>query len=83
MMRGDLVSEESAVGLLDRSAVMRASRAGILIALLALAACGRNGPLEPPPGAVATNNGDNASATSQAAPASKPNRSFVLDPLVR
>jgi predicted small lipoprotein YifL len=72
------------VGLFDRSAVARATRAGILIALLALAGCGRNGPLEPPPSAVATNKADNASATNQAAPASTPaTRTFVLDPLVR
>jgi predicted small lipoprotein YifL len=65
------------VGLFDRSVVARATRAGILIALLALAGCGRSGPLEIPPAAVATNNG------APGASASKPNRSFVLDPLVR
>ncbi len=71
------------MGVFDRSAVARATRAGILIALLALAACGRNGPLEPPPGAVATNNGDNGAPTGTAQTASKANRTFVLDPLVR
>jgi predicted small lipoprotein YifL len=70
------------VGLLDRSAVARVTRAGILIALLTLAACGRDGPLEPPPGAVATNNG-NPSTPDQAQSANKPNHTFVLDPLVR
>ena len=70
------------MGLFDRSAVVRVTRAGILIALLTLAACGRDGPLEPPPGAVATNNG-NPSAPDQAQSATKPNHTFVLDPLVR
>ena len=68
------------MGLLDRSAVARVTRAGILIALLTLAACGRDGPLEPPPGAVATNSGDNSSTPAQNA--NKPH-TFVLDPLVR
>ena len=71
------------MGLLDRSAVARVTRAGILIALLTLAACGRDGPLEPPPGAVATNSGDNPSTPDQAQNAPKPNHTFVLDPLVR
>ncbi len=71
------------MGLLDRSIVVRATRAGILIALLALAACGRDGPLEPPPGAVASSNAGNAPAADQGATPSKPHRAFVLDPLVR
>ena len=70
------------MGLFDRSAVARVTRAGIWIALLTLAACGRNGPLEPPPGAIATNSGD-PSTPDHAQSANKPSHSFILDPLVR
>jgi predicted small lipoprotein YifL len=82
MMVADMASEEWAVGLFDRSAIFRAARAGVLIAALALSACGRNGPLEPPPSAVATS-GDNAAAADKAPSAVKPSHGFVLDPLVR
>jgi len=81
-MGSDMASEEWAVGLFDRSAVFRAARAGVLIAALALAACGRNGPLEPPPSAGATN-GDSAAAVAKDPNAGKPSQGFVLDPLVR
>jgi predicted small lipoprotein YifL len=82
MMGMDMASEEWAVGLFDRSTVFRATRAGVLIAALALAACGRAGPLEPPPGAAVTN-GDNATAEAKDPNAGKPSGSFVLDPLVK
>ncbi len=71
------------MGLFDRSALFRAGRAGIVVAALALAlsACGRNGPLEPPPGAAVANGANGAAADDPNA--GKPQRSFVLDPLVR
>jgi predicted small lipoprotein YifL len=69
------------VGLIDRAVVFRATRAGLLIAALALAGCGRNGPPEPPPSAAVTN-GTDASATGVPS-APKPKRTFILDPLVR
>jgi predicted small lipoprotein YifL len=56
---------------------MRAALAGVLIAGLALSACGRKGALEPPPGAGASDSGD--AATRQA---EKPDRPFILDPLL-
>jgi predicted small lipoprotein YifL len=51
----------------------------MLVATLALAGCGRKGPLEAPPSAaVATPDGE---AAQQPAPA-KPDRPFFLDPLL-
>jgi predicted small lipoprotein YifL len=83
MMVGDKASEEWAVGLFDRSAVVRAALAGVLIAAFALSACGRRGPLEPPPNAAAVTDDERAAAIEKDPNAGKPERSFILDPLVR
>ena len=82
MMETDEASEEWAVGLFDRSAVFRIALAGLLVGALALSACGRKGPLEPPPGAAVSKD-DNAAAVEKDPKAGKPNRSFLLDPLIR
>jgi predicted small lipoprotein YifL len=69
------------VALIDRRNLMRAALAGVLIAGLALSACGRRGALEPPPGAGAydsTSTGDPV-ADKQA---EKPDRPFILDGLL-
>ena len=56
-------------------------RAAVLVVLaeaIGLAACGRKGPLEPPPSAVS------ATAPEAEAPAAppKPDKDFILDPLL-
>lgn len=56
----------------------RLAIAGIVVAALALAGCGRKGPLDAP-GAAATEPGQAAPAE----PAKKPDRHFILDPLVQ
>jgi len=66
---------------------------GALAASLGLAACGRKGPLDPPPSAVSATGKQEPANTNLISspfekPASKeqgdrvPNRSFVLDPLL-
>ena len=79
MMARDKASEEWAVGLFDRSIVVRAALAGVLIAAFALSACGRAGPLEPPPNAAAVT-GDEVAKDPKAG---KPDHHFILDPLVQ
>jgi predicted small lipoprotein YifL len=79
----DKASEEWAVGLFDRSIVVRAAIAGVLIAAFALSACGRRGPLEAPPSAAAVSDAEKAAAVENDPKAGKPGHSFVLDPLVQ
>jgi predicted small lipoprotein YifL len=71
------------VGLFDRSTVMRVALAAMLVAAFGLSACGRRGPLEAPPNARAVSSDENAAAVAQDPKAGKPNRSFILDPLLR
>jgi predicted small lipoprotein YifL len=78
-----MASEEWAVGLFDRSTFVRAALAGVLIAAFALSACGRRGSLEPPPNAAAVCGDESAAAVAKDPKAGRPNRSFVLDPLVQ
>ena len=59
----------------DRRAILRAALAAVLISAVGLSACGRKGPLEPPPKADVTTQDPNASP----ADAGKPNRGFPLD----
>ena len=69
----------TAVAPVDRRFVSRALIAGALVATLGLTACGRKGPLAPPP-----------AATAKAADPGKPNapkdhgptKPFILDPLL-
>ncbi|MCB1475113.1 MAG: lipoprotein [Rhodobiaceae bacterium] len=51
----------------------------LMVSMLALAvsACGRKGPLEPPP-----NHPEQGPATSDGIPVEKPNRPFILDGLL-
>ena len=79
-MSGRPIAGDGAVALNDRRNLMRAAVAGVLIAGLALSACGRKGALEAPPGAKATDvsSGDPV-ADKQA---KKPDRPFVLDGLL-
>jgi predicted small lipoprotein YifL len=69
-----------AVALYDRQNLIRTMIVGMLVAGMALSACGRKGPLEPPPGASATDSG--AEDSVEAKKAAKPDRPFVLDPLL-
>ncbi|MGE0231677.1 MAG: lipoprotein [Flavobacteriaceae bacterium] len=59
--------------------MLRALLTLLMVSMLALAvsACGRKGPLEPPPGKP-----DQGPATSDGIPAEKPNRPFILDGLL-
>lgn len=66
----------------DRRMVMRVLVTGILVAGLALSACGRKGGLEPPPGAQATDAGAAAADPVEAEKARKPDRPFFLDRLL-
>ena len=68
-----------AVAPVDRRILFRALLAGVLIGTLCLTGCGRRGPLEAPPGAAAQT-GDHAAPAAQGIP--KPDRPFVLDPLL-
>ncbi len=73
------------------AALLRSSKALMIVALLGaaaagLAGCGVKGPLEPPPGAKAAGEAKSADAAdpgknSDAPP--KPHDSFILDPLLR
>lgn len=67
--------------------------AGALIAALGLSACGRKGPLDPPPYAAAPNNNLRAAPAGTANPGSPvenpgtsrspaPNQTFILDGLI-
>jgi predicted small lipoprotein YifL len=69
------------VALNDRRNLTRALIAGVLIAGLTLSACGRKGALEPPPGAKAADTGL-AEDSVEAQKAAKPDRPFILDPLL-
>jgi predicted small lipoprotein YifL len=69
------------VALNDRQNLTRAVIAGVLIAGLALSACGRRGALEPPPGAKTTDT-SLAEDSVEAKKAAKPDRPFILDPLL-
>jgi predicted small lipoprotein YifL len=57
--------------------VYRLAVAGLVVASLALAGCGRKGPLDAPGGAAVQQND-----AGQPAPA-KPDKHFILDPLVQ
>lgn len=77
-----ILSGGGAVALNDRRNLMRVLVTGILVAGLALSACGRRGALEPPPGAEASEpnlaSGDPVEAKMEA----KPDRPFILDGLL-
>jgi predicted small lipoprotein YifL len=71
------------VSLDDRRFLSRVLIAGILVAAVGLAACGRRGPLEPPPSAAATTTvPDDGKAPPPDPGITKPDRPFVLDPLL-
>jgi predicted small lipoprotein YifL len=78
---GPPIAGGGAVALNDRRNLMRAALAGVLIAGLALSACGRKGSLEPPPGAE-TSDSSTTSDPVEARKAAKPDRPFVLDGLL-
>jgi predicted small lipoprotein YifL len=63
----------------DHRIFARAILAGVLVAAVGLSACGRRGPLEAPPGAAAAP-ADPAAPQGDAIP--KPDRPFILDPLL-
>jgi predicted small lipoprotein YifL len=55
----------------------RLALAGVLITALALGACGRKGPLEPPPSAAAAQSGENGQP-----PAKQPDKKLLIDGLL-
>lgn len=77
-----IFSGSCAVALDDRRIVMRATLAGILIAGLALSACGRKGGLEPPPSATIADSDLLIDDPVEAEEAKKPDRPFILDGLL-
>lgn len=72
------------MALSDRRMVYRAALAAVLISAVGLSACGRKGPLERPPSAQVTPAEDGAVDGDQdkAKGGSKPDRAFILDPLI-
>jgi len=66
----------------DHRLISRALIAGVLVAAVGLTACGRKGPLEPPPSAAvkATPSADGKPPPDPGI--TKPDRPFVLDPLL-
>jgi predicted small lipoprotein YifL len=63
------------VATFDRRFLSRALFAGLLVAAVGLAGCGRRGVLEPPPSAGVTTNGEKAPDTGP----KKPDKPFFLD----
>jgi predicted small lipoprotein YifL len=61
--------------------LVRAGIGLVIIAALALSACGRKGPLEPPPTAAAVDQSGLAPAPPPE-PEKKPAKHFFLDPLI-
>jgi predicted small lipoprotein YifL len=51
-----------------------------LVAAIALSACGRKGPLEAPPGATVTD--PTAASTADPTAIPRPDKPFILDPLL-
>jgi predicted small lipoprotein YifL len=59
----------------------RALIAGVLLAAIGLTACGRKGPLEPPPAAAARSAEPDGTKPADTGP-TKPDKPFLLDPLL-
>jgi predicted small lipoprotein YifL len=70
------------VALNDRWKLTYAAAAGILVAGLTLSACGRKGPLEPPPNAQSSDPAYAVEEPVEAQKNAKPDRPFVLDRLL-
>ena len=70
------------VALNDRRILMRTMLTGILVAGLALSACGRRGGLEAPPSAWVTGSDLVVEDAVEAEEAKKPDRPFILDGLL-
>lgn len=66
----------------DRRKLSFALVAGILVAGLALSACGRRGALEPPPSAQSTDPAYAVEDPVEAQKQAKPDRPFILDRLL-
>jgi predicted small lipoprotein YifL len=79
-MSGRPIAGGGAVALNDRRNLMRAALVGVLIAGVALSACGRRGALEPPPGAKATEQSTGDPVADRQA--KKPDRPFFLDRII-
>jgi predicted small lipoprotein YifL len=72
-------AEGSAVALEDRRILSRALIAGVLVAAVGLTACGRKGPLEPPPTASVAPADPTDPNTPPDSGAGKPDKPFFLD----
>jgi len=66
------------VAAFDRRVIVRAAVAATLISAVGLSACGRKGPLEPPPKADVTTTDDSGNPNQD----NKPDRNFPLDFLI-
>jgi predicted small lipoprotein YifL len=72
-----------AVALNDRRIVFRAALAAVLISAVGLSACGRKGALQPPPSAATVDeDGNKVKDKNNGKGHSKPDRPFILDPLI-
>ena len=66
----------------DRRILSRVLIASVLVAAVSLTGCGRRGPLEPPPSAAVTTTKPDDSKPPPDPGITKPDRPFVLDPLL-
>ena len=63
----------------DRRVIVRAALAAVLVSAVGLSACGRKGPLEPPPSAAATPADGSGESPQDAGKSDAP---FILDGLL-
>ncbi len=69
---------------IDRQFVTRAMLVGLLAVSVGLSACGRKGALEAPVGSIAAkDDGMAAAATDEEKAKQKPDKAFILDPLLK
>jgi predicted small lipoprotein YifL len=66
----------------DRTILGRIAIAGLLVAAVALAGCGRKGALEAPPGATLQSAAPEETAPADATAIPKPDKPFILDGLL-
>jgi predicted small lipoprotein YifL len=66
----------------SNSTLFRAGLAALLLAALALSACGRKGPPEAPPSAAVTKGEDGTSGSTGASEPEKPDKRIILDNLL-
>lgn len=72
------------MALTDRPIIYKGAVAVIIVAALAVSACGRKGALQPPPSTAVTSDSATDEEKNPETPkgAEKPDRPFFLDPLI-